>query len=390
MVLHLSFLLSTCIVQCMDSPQTDSTLITSSSLQKLVTQINNSSFHIVNIIKERAEHCNLALEPQNIAPLFGLNQENINRIFLDNVDDDQLRPLTLSMGADIKARAQGERNCLFFTEKPEALTQLLDKGAEVDAINEHGATPLRNLLTWSSSDRIAAARVLLAHGANPNVPWIANNSLLHIAAEDVKLGVATLLCEYKANTNAQDSLGRTPLMLAIEKGATDIVRVLLTHNANADLPDQFGRYPLHMAILQEQTYSFCNDKKKIIPAIVILLLQHGANPNRPYPHGKQMPLHRAVEIGNMEIIQPLIDYKAETHHLDDNERTPLMIAKRFNRSPEIIALLSAVMTMPAQTVETPDDTISTQPNTHEDTPISGSGYATTHYPQGHQGNCSLL
>jgi ankyrin repeat protein len=358
-------------VPTIDKISTDENTVTDVSLQKL---INKNSPNMVNFIKEHARNNNIPLTPQGIGSLLKLNPEQINNTFMYNVDDDHLRPLLLSMGADINARDKDGKNCLFFTEKPEILEQLIKAGAEVN-ITANDYTPLSWLLTFDNDteQRISSARVLLAHGANPDVVCAWGGSLLKRMVEERNIPVITLLCQYKANTNTKDSLKRTPLMLVVKDGIRPIIEILLQHGAHADACDQFGDYALHMAMPLSSYYDY---KKTTIPDIVILLLQHGANPNRFYPHKKTMPLHRATEINDLAIIKALLQCGAEKHHLDEQGHTPFQLAKQLSRSSEILELLSVPASIPSVFISTQENqtnqNVPTQPATQSSINQSGN------------------
>lgn len=335
--LHISFLLSfSSIVHCMDIVVADENLVTDNQLQVLVRSINGSSLGIVHFIKAQVQNHGRACTPQNIGQALQLQQKEVDHLLL--YGDDEIKPLALTMGANIQARTKYGQTCLFHTKKPELLTQLIAQGAEVDALDTHGHTPLTHL-GYYDKNAIPAARALLAAGANPNhCKGAISRSLLIDATENKHIGIelTTLLCEYKANVNARDGLQNTPLIKATEKNLLEIVETLLLHGADTNLHNQFGEYPLHKA-LKKDSYAR-GDEGRILPKIVILLLQHKADPNKPFHIYNYMPLHQAVRIGNFDIVKALIDNGAETHHRDKEGRTPLELAKKGSSS-EIINLL---------------------------------------------------
>ncbi|KPP62286.1 hypothetical protein Z043_119540 [Scleropages formosus] len=64
----------------------------------------------------------------------------------------------------------------------------------------------------------AVARLLLDHGANPEVQDSTGSSPLHDAAREGFLETVQLLCSFQANPHVRDMWNRRPIDLATEKG----------------------------------------------------------------------------------------------------------------------------------------------------------------------------
>src|SRR5204862_5127345 len=77
----------------------------------------------------------------------------------------------------------------------------------------------------------AAARLLLANGAEPNVRNEAGATALMWAVDDLEK--TRLLLESGADANARSADGQTPLLIATGRfGASDVVKMLLNHGAD--------------------------------------------------------------------------------------------------------------------------------------------------------------
>ena len=63
-------------------------------------------------------------------------------------------------------------------DRPDAVTLLLDAGANANARDRYGSALARSM--WSSDDRVQD--LLLARGANPNGPSVNGATVLHLAA----------------------------------------------------------------------------------------------------------------------------------------------------------------------------------------------------------------
>jgi ankyrin repeat protein len=121
----------------------------------------------------------------------------------------------------------------------EAVQSLLDHNAYVNSQDEDGGTPLSTTIDFrcpssEQQDRaVDVVRLLLEHGADPNVGARGNPTLLHQASSHGWLEVARLLHKYGAKVDEKDEEGKTPFQIASEKGYDEIAKLLSEH---ADVP----------------------------------------------------------------------------------------------------------------------------------------------------------
>jgi ankyrin repeat protein len=121
---------------------------------------------------------------------------------------------------------------------------------------EEGATPF---LRAAQSSDLVLMRLLLEHGADPNIPTEHNVTPLMVASgigwvegvtfewsPEQNLETIELLLELGADVNAQDTLDyRTALMGAAHKGRNDVVQLLVDHGAKLDTRDIGSRDSIH-------------------------------------------------------------------------------------------------------------------------------------------------
>jgi ankyrin repeat protein len=140
---------------------------------------------------------------------------------------------------------------------------LLDKGADVNArvkdstetrtvftnqwLDENGATAF---LRASQSGDVTLMKLLLAHGADPNINTMLGVTPLQVAAgvgwvegityewgEKENLEAVKLLLDLGADVNEQANTGRTAMHGAAHKGRPDVVQILFDHGARLDVRD---------------------------------------------------------------------------------------------------------------------------------------------------------
>ena len=115
--------------------------------------------------------------------------------------------------------AFGERWC-FFPKAPkrshsECIKMLIREGADVNATNTTGFTPL---MAAAYYDNHECSELLVGAGADVNVMKNDGGSALTIAIESEYINCVQALLEIGADVNSSNKKGNTPLMIAAKKG----------------------------------------------------------------------------------------------------------------------------------------------------------------------------
>ncbi len=203
----------------------------------------------------------------------------------------------------------------------QTVEQLLASGADVNAPDDQGMTPL-----WvaAGNGRADIVRLLIERGADVNASGKRGRTPLHVAFHYGYAGIARLLIEKGADMNAC-KYGST-LLRAAYLGSADVVRLLIEKGADVNTRDKRGRTPLLMA------------EGKDHAGIARLLIEKGADVNAKDKDGKT-PLLYAAKNGHADIVRLLIekgaDLDARTHTWDG---TPLILALHHGH-PDIARLL---------------------------------------------------
>jgi ankyrin repeat protein len=141
---------------------------------------------------------------------------------------------------------------------------LLDQGADINARDENGTTPLMSAVFIG---HIRTIKLLLERGANPRprdkdraivvsghgttgLSTVYGSTAMHYAADDMggnSIRIFQLLLDHGADINARDGYGRTPLSLMASYGQTEAVRFLLGRGAEVNVKDQSGTTALMYA-----------------------------------------------------------------------------------------------------------------------------------------------
>jgi len=215
---------------------------------------------------------------------------------------------------------------------------LIRAGANVDAKNDYGSTPLTEaaivgdvrvirdllaahaevdeanaddqtaLLILSRTSNVAAARLLIEHGANVNVRehWREQTPLMWAAAE-AQPAMVELLVRNGAAVNARSHVndwerqvtseprlqsrpsgGFTPLLYAARRGCTECAQILVRAGANENLPDPDGVTPMLEAV---ENFNF---------DVAAFLIEAGADVDRWDIWGRS-PLYAAVDLDTLPV-----------------------------------------------------------------------------------------
>ena len=229
------------------------------------------------------------------------------------------------------------------SEDPSVVTVLLEAGADVNARNNGGGTALRNAAAGKTVPTVrggmfdavevpAIVAVLLAAGAEVNPP--SGTTPLHQAALVANLETVAMLIEAGADIHARDGNGETPLLRAGYYGGfrnLEIIEILV--EAGADVNDRSE----HGWTVLERGLESPADR---VADVVRRLLDLGADANAPGISSP--PLHRAASQGdNPELIRMLLAAGADVNDHGSSHRSPLHAAASGGGPAVIAALVAA-------------------------------------------------
>jgi len=208
---------------------------------------------------------------------------------------------------------------------------LLTNGCKVERRNiRHTDTPL---LYAAINGDIEIVEMLLNRGANINAVNQYGITALHNAVRSKTMEIIELLLKRGAYVNAKDSYSVTPLQLAFENGSEEIVKLLLKHGAyvNSAYNCNFGEGHTEWLGVKETCTSWegCTPLWLAVgkghEEVVKLLLESGANVHAEHKDGKTV-LHFTVERRQDKFVQLLLLFSANVHAEHKDGRTVLHFA----------------------------------------------------------------
>jgi len=233
---------------------------------------------------------------------------------------------------------------------------LIECGANVNARDERGSTPLhallkRNYMQSKSLNSLLSdivkpisdvftteisSRILDISTIISDLPkWFAGfsskfskllHSLISIMKFEYYLEIAKILIDRGGDVNAKDRDGNTPLHYAVGCFSKDYAKLLIDKNADVYARNNFGLTPLHVAVREGRL------------EISQLLIENGADVDAKDEYG-WTPLHWAVKEGHQAAVSLLIGKGADVNARNDRGWTPLHVAAFWNRSEIAVLLL---------------------------------------------------
>lgn len=197
----------------------------------------------------------------------------------------------------------------------ESILELLeDNGADVSAVVEPSGMTAMHLAVMHENN--SAVLFLCEYSDLLKSKTNEGKAVLHLAVENAWYDLIEVLLWTGANVNDQTSDGESPLFIAVEMGDEDIVELLLGYSADVDIKNLQDQSPLHVAA------EFSLD-------IVRILLNEGAYVNEPDTYG-ETALFIAVEAGDEEIVQALLECRADPNVKNLKNQSPLHVAAKFS------------------------------------------------------------
>jgi ankyrin len=176
------------------------------------------------------------------------NMDKDNATFENSIDRApflELIQVLLDKGADPNARTK---------EVPPVRNDFLRITASLSWVDFTGQTPF---ITAALAGDVTVMKMLLTHGADPNIPTFAGTTALMAAAgvnwvvdqtydegQAALLEAVKLCVELGLDVNALNSMGLTAMHGAANRGSDEIIKYLASLGARLDAKDKEGRTPL--------------------------------------------------------------------------------------------------------------------------------------------------
>ncbi|KAH9891380.1 ankyrin repeat-containing domain protein [Xylariomycetidae sp. FL2044] len=296
------------------------------SVDKYMTALHDScSRGRVNVSRFIVDHYQLSIEVENHEGLSPIALASASHRW-DMVEWLVKNGANINAAGDSSGRSLLLKQCLEYSE--DAVLQLISLGADVRCFDpSNGATPLHrvcNLCYWDSphhlatlndpsatteSQKLRLAKRMIEVGAEVNA--VDNNGYtpLMLAAKYHMSGMVGLLLHYGADIGATNEKGRDALMIACFEECLPplhpVIDTLLSHGASATAVDNNGESALEV---------LCHHKHIVTTEDIALLLAHGA-PVNPGCDPKRSLIAAIFRPENLEACELLVQRGARAPDL---------------------------------------------------------------------------
>jgi ankyrin repeat protein len=220
----------------------------------------------------------------------------------------------LQKKADVNATESDGSTALHWAvhrDSIELVDQLIRAGADVKAVNKYGVPPLS---LASTNGSLAIVERLLKAGADPNTALPGGETVLMTAARTGRAEVVKALLVYGADPNAKEaSRGQTAVMWAAAENNAAAIKVLA--EAGADINARTGGATADQAQTAQRAGVFTG-------AVNAGGAGMAAASGRP----SWAALHFAVQLGQIEAAQALLDAGANVNDTLADGTSPLVLA----------------------------------------------------------------
>ncbi|XP_069182375.1 uncharacterized protein [Procambarus clarkii] len=285
---------------------------------------------------------------------------------------------TVRLGLQIEVRDAAHWTALHhaaFEGRLQAVTLLLQAGADVNTADPHGVTALH---VAAYRDHMTIVRFLMTRGANPKmivksptsgterglervepiIKFHAGSTLLHWAAAKGYDDLVADLLARGLTVDAGDRLGRTPLGLAMWSGHTSIVNTLLQEKVVLSEDDKDWRSIVReevglsiVRVIEETAVCGLDTCRSDGFTLLHLAAQHGypnmmhrllslkLSPDMKNNHG-ETPLFVAIRSNQLACVQQLINAGTRLSLVDNRGGTALHMAAKNGNVTVIDMLLT--------------------------------------------------
>ncbi|PIG89904.1 ankyrin repeat domain protein [Aspergillus arachidicola] len=245
---------------------------------------------------------------------------------------------------------------------PQMVDLLLRHGADANAADRDGVTPV---FVAALSRHNTILQNLIQHRGQVNCKtsleaW----TPLHAACAGTKEATTVqLLLDHGAEVDAADSHGNTPLFYAAGNGSPAIIEILIQYNAQVNATQELGLTPIHAALAGVHPLAIeallkhgecnllsgeCVSLRGNSPLMIAILIEELRPVVQPLVragvwvnsrnNAGLAPVHLAAQIGDVGILELLLENDAAVNALTDKGLTPLHIAVSEGKQ-DIVQLL---------------------------------------------------
>lgn len=310
--------------------------------------IDNDLIKTQNLIQADPSNMHLQDEKGNTPLHLAVEQNNI-----------EIVKLLLGFGAKVNAQNKDINTPLQISavhNYKEIAKYLIENGANVNNQNIAKWSPLHDA---ASRNYYELMKLLIENGADIESQSRSKLTPLHFAAFRAETKILNYLIQCRADVNTRDEHLYSPLIHAAAFKRYDNAKLLIENGAELDLFTDYGASALHRASLvgasdiielliqsgmdvnivnQENTSALMRGVMFKRLSSVDMLLKYHADTEIKENHYGRTALHKAAILGYGDIVTSLLEAGADIDALDNDKKTPLFYAIKYDHK-NIIKML---------------------------------------------------
>ena len=235
--------------------------------------------------------------------------------YLESSKQLELLKKVIEKGAPISDKDFRQRTPLILAldnKRLDNVSYLISKGARAEDPDDKGNTPV---MRYALAGKMDVAQALVEGGVNVKKTNHEGQTLLHILSASgwyAAAKVIPLVVERGGNIEARDNEGLTPLAVSIKRKKIKNLEALLA--AGAKPAGKIDDWHVTFYAYEKWSSNIC-----------LLLLEKGADKSLRNDNNQTL-LHRAMDWNDQGFTPKFLEMKPDLDPLDNDHRTPLMIA----------------------------------------------------------------
>ena len=254
-----------------------------------------------------------------------MKQDELNKRLYDAVSGNRISEIEqlLKQGADVNAKDKNGWTPLHQAANkgfPEIVKLLIKNGADVNVKDKDGWTPLHDALYW---DLVGIAKLLIENGADVNAKDKRGETPIHKASKFKNINVVEVLIENGVDPFIKNKDGETALDLCEDKAIREILEKYMNEYNQTIDETKNNEYSIFNNNLLDAVFN--SDLIKVKKCVFSGKYNIDVQDDKGYT-----PLMYAIMDHNFDIVEFLVDHGADINLCNFKGQSPLKIAYKYD------------------------------------------------------------
>ena len=254
-----------------------------------------------------------------------MKQDELNKRLYDAVSGNRISEIEqlLKQGADVNAKDKNGWTPLHQAANkgfPEIVKLLIKNGADVNVKDKDGWTPLHDALYW---DLVGIAKLLIENGADVNAKDKRGETPIHKASKFKNINVVEVLIENGVDPFIKNKDGETALDLCEDKAIREILEKYMNEYNQTIDETKNNEYSIFNNNLLDAVFN--SDLIEVKKCVFSGKYNIDVQDDKGYT-----PLMYAIMDHNFDIVEFLVNHGADINLCNFKGQSPLKIAYKYD------------------------------------------------------------